>query len=53
MEESNDFARAWIGSRYVRALVPVAVQAGKGKVVEDCRPSMLARDDVIHVKGHG
>lgn len=37
----------------VRALVPVAVEAGQGKIVDGGGTSMLARDNVIDVKWQG
>jgi hypothetical protein len=36
MEESYEFACAWICSAYVWALVPVAVQAGESEVLKNC-----------------
>ena len=51
MEEPHYFARVGIGSGNVRTLVPVAVKTGKGEILEDRLPAMLARNDVIDMKG--
>jgi hypothetical protein len=49
MEESNKLARIWICS--IRTFVAIAVQAGEGEILKNSEPTMLARNDVIDVKG--
>ena len=53
MEQPNKFASGRISSGDVWALVPVAVKAGQGKVVDDSWSTVLPRDDVIDVKRQG
>ena len=53
VEQSNHCAGNGITSRYVRAFVPIAMKAGESEIVEDSRPSMLPRDDVVYVKRPG
>ena len=36
MEQSCEFARVWVRSGYVRTFVPVAVQAGKSEILQNC-----------------
>jgi hypothetical protein len=51
VEQSNYFAGDGITSRYVRALVPIAMKARESEIIEDGSSSVLSSDDVIHVKG--
>jgi hypothetical protein len=51
MEGSNNLARIGICSSYVRTFVAIAVQAGEGEILKNSEPSMLARNDMVDVKG--
>jgi hypothetical protein len=53
MEESDDFTGIGICSSDVRSLVSIAVKTSQGKILENCPPSVLARHDMIGVKGQG
>jgi hypothetical protein len=50
MEQADQFASGRIWSGNIRALVPVAVKAGQGKVLDGSWTTVLARNDVIDVK---
>jgi hypothetical protein len=51
MEESSDLSGVGIGSRNVRALVPIAVKTGEGEILKNSFASMLTCDDVVNMKG--
>lgn len=53
VEKPDEVASCRIMPGDVRALMPVAVEAGQGKIVDGRGTSMLARDDVIDVKRQG
>jgi len=51
VEESNDLTCVGICSRDVRTFMPIAVKTGEGEILKNSLASMLARNDVIDVKG--
>jgi hypothetical protein len=53
VEKPDEFAGGCIVSGDVRTLMPVAVKAGQGKIVDGRGTSMLARDYVVDVKRQG
>jgi hypothetical protein len=50
MKEAGDFSRVRVNAGQIGSLVPVAVRAGKRKVLESVRATVLPRDDVLHMK---
>ena len=53
VEQPDKFADCCIVSGDVRSLMPVAVQASQGKIVDGSGTAMLAGDDVVDVKRQG
>jgi len=53
VEKPDEVSSCRIMPGDVRTLVPVAVQASQGKIIDCSGTSMLARDDVIDVKRQG
>jgi hypothetical protein len=51
MKEPNNLSRVWICSRDIRAFVPIAVKAGEREILKNRLTAVLARNDVIDVKG--
>jgi len=53
VEKGDEVASGHITPADVRALVPVAVEAGQCKIVDGRGTAMLARDNVVDVKRQG
>jgi hypothetical protein len=51
MEEPDQLPRVWIRAREVRAFMPIAMKTGQREVLKNSQPSMLARHNVIDMKG--
>ncbi len=50
MKQLRRFARFRINSSQIRTFVKIAVDTGKGQIVQAVRSSMNARDDVLDVQ---
>ena len=51
MKEPNDLDALKICSRKVRAFMPITVKASERQILENSQAAMLARLDVIDMKG--
>ena len=50
VEQLGDLVRLRIDARQVRSFVQIAIDAGKGEIVEAIGPTMNLRDDMLDMK---